>query len=123
MISVAGELIRILGSFKPLFNASAGVVTLLSGRFLVPANEDLPASLLVVLAVAVGFGLNLVESPTNRAWMMLWLVLGLLLALIIYLVVYYGFDGLPSRPSDATTHRGCSPPVARWTRPSHMAIV
>ena len=84
----AHEVLAILGGIKPLFKAVTAAVTLIAGKFGFKYDSDLPAPILVVLAIAEVYALSLVQDAGDRDAVLKWLVIGLVASSIVFLLVY-----------------------------------
>jgi hypothetical protein len=86
------EVLAAIGGIKTVFKVVSALVTLVVGKFSFKFDQDLPAPLLIVFAIAAVYFLSLIEDSEVRNSAMIWLVSGLVVSSIIFLLVYRYFS-------------------------------
>jgi hypothetical protein len=86
------EVLAAIGGVKTIFKAVSALVTLVVGKFSFKFDQDLPAPLLIVFAIAAVYFLSLIEDTVVRDSAINWLIIGLVISSIIFLLVYRYFS-------------------------------
>jgi hypothetical protein len=84
----SSEVLAIMGGIKPLFKGASALVTLIAGKFVFKYDSDLPAPILIVLAVAEVYSLSLIQNASDRDAVLKWIIIGLVVSSIAFLVIY-----------------------------------
>jgi hypothetical protein len=82
------EILAVISGIKPIFKAVSALVTVTVGRFAFKFQQDLPAPVLIILAIAEVYALSFIQDADDRAAVLKWAVAGLIVSSIIFLLVY-----------------------------------